>query len=504
MKTFLLIFILLSAVVETYAQKSDSLKNPSGSTGKTEISGYIQFQYQDFYIPDSVGGSTAYVSYFSGGSLFNASQSQRFTLRRGRIKVSHRLKNGEAVISTDVTERGFSLKDAYISIKENQFDVAQITAGVFSRPFGNEVMKSSSERPSPERSRVVQTIFPRERDMGVMLSFSAPEKLNFDYFDLKVSLLTGNSVNVETDSYLDVCGRLGLKKEMKEGNWEARAGVSYYNGYINHIYEPVDTISSNTITKFYIYKFGSLTEADYFGKNIQGFSVDSLESKAAGQMGSPINRRYLGIDAMLGIKTPFGKLSIEAEYIKGTQPAKVYYNNTDKDYIIYNGMNSFSPTGPSNMVSWPMYDQPQPYNPVGIKLTEKNFNTFIRNFSGGYISLVQDIAKTGVQFIFKYDWYDPNTDIAGADIKLTYTAADSLITATYLSPADVMFKTYGFGGAYQLNEQIKITAYYEVVKNEITSLPVYKGDIKLGRMPSPSFDRDIMDNVLTLRIQYKF
>jgi hypothetical protein len=42
------------------------------------------------------------------------------------------------------------------------------------------------------------------------------------------------------------------------------------------------------------------------------------------------------------------------------------------------------------------------------------------------------------------------------------------------------------------------------VQNEATKIKPYKGDYKLGFIPSPGFLKDINDNVVTIRAQYKF
>jgi len=62
----------------------------------------------------------------------------------------------------------------------------------------------------------------------------------------------------------------------------------------------------------------------------------------------------------------------------------------------------------------------------------------------------------------------------------------------------------GFGLSYQYNEHVKIGVYYDNVKNEIGDIGPYVGDIRIGRMPSPGYDRDLNDDVLTVRLQYKF
>jgi hypothetical protein len=93
--------------------------------------------------------------------------------------------------------------------------------------------------------------------------------------------------------------------------------------------------------------------------------------------------------------------------------------------------------------------------------------------------------------VVKYDWYDPNTKVSGKQI----TAKNGNVT-TFLTASDIRFSTLGLGWNYRLNPQVKLTAYYEIVKNETTGIT--------GTNSTNNYTKDLNDNVLTLRIQYKF
>jgi phosphate-selective porin len=81
----------------------------------------------------------------------------------------------------------------------------------------------------------------------------------------------------------------------------------------------------------------------------------------------------------------------------------------------------------------------------------------------------------------KYDWYDPNTDVKGADIGKP---------GTHLTATDVRYSTWGFGLTYYANENLKVLAYFDKVSNETTGLSEYSGDKR--------------DDVFTLRMQFRF
>lgn len=133
---------------------------------KIKVSGYIQMQYlksenangllQDPYDPsDPVKAG--------------------FNLRRARLKVTYDGGLTQAVLQADFNNLKLDLKDAYLEFTEPWMKTFALRAGVFNRP-NYEVEYSSSQRESPERSRVVRALYPGERDLGAMLTI-APEDL---------------------------------------------------------------------------------------------------------------------------------------------------------------------------------------------------------------------------------------------------------------------------------------------------------------------------------------
>ena len=82
----------------------------------------------------------------------------------------------------------------------------------------------------------------------------------------------------------------------------------------------------------------------------------------------------------------------------------------------------------------------------------------------------------------KYDWYDPNVKIAGKEIGKSGTNTKNI--------GDIRFDTYGFGLNYRVHSNVKLMVYYDYVINEGTMLTNYA--------------KDISDNVVTVRMQYKF
>jgi phosphate-selective porin len=194
------------------------------------------------------------------------------------------------VLQIDVIPTGVTLKDAYATIREPWTRDFSLTAGVFDRPFGFEISYSSSMRESPERSRLFQTLFPGERDLGVKLEF-APEKGPLSLFNAKVGLFSGNRGTIdETDNAKDIIGRVGVSLPFTEENLAIDAGVSGYFG----------SVRRDDNTK--IYKISSIS------------AIDSSEESYA-------DRTYIGADVQIYYDLPvLGGFSIRGEFISGKQP----------------------------------------------------------------------------------------------------------------------------------------------------------------------------------------
>lgn len=154
-------------------------------------------------------------------------------------------------------------------------------------------------------------------------------------------------------------------------------------------------------------------------------------------------RIYYGADVQMSIDWLIGITTIRAEYIMGENPGT-----------------STSNRSPSALPTSQIYH---------------------RNFNGAYFYYIQDIGTSKFQFVAKYDWFDPNVKISGMDIGKT---------GTKTALGDVRFDTYGFGINYHMNTYVKLMLYYDIVKNETTAMKGYT--------------KDILDNVFTCRLQFKF
>lgn len=156
-------------------------------------------------------------------------------------------------------------------------------------------------------------------------------------------------------------------------------------------------------------------------------------------------REYMGADFQVSIDWKIGITTIRGEYLQGSQPGS--------------GSTSASLS-------------------AQLKWSDKLYH---RNFNAAYFYLVQNIGQSKFQVVAKYDWYDPNVKISGKQIGKT---------GTNTNVGDIRFDTYGFGLTCRITSNLKILGYYDLVKNEKTSIAAYATDIK--------------DNVVTIRMQCKF
>jgi hypothetical protein len=439
----------LNGLEESYLET----KSTVDKLKKIKISGYVQTQIR---VATDTSGQVSKenknnydIGEFQGGKLPAITQSV-FQVRRARLKLGYEtalsqmyiqldclpFTTGNAVNevtqATDSTKKvstktgaflnggGVSIKDAYFKFNDPWTKSIGLKMGVFDRPFGYEISYSSSSRESPERSRVFQTLFPGERDLGIAVEYLPGDNLPVwaQHFNLKSGLFSGNGINVEFDDIRDIIGRIGFSLPLNNINMSIDGGFSGYYGYVR------DRDSS-------LYK---IVNNEWVGTK--------------GHKWEHIGRQYVGGDLELyyGNIPFFGGMSLRGEYISGQQP----------------GTASSSVSQKSDIAS--------------------SSSVYLRNFSGFYGMAVLNVDPLKCQLVGKYDVYDPNTDVDGqSQIKMA---------------ADMKYSTIGTGIVYHILENVKLMAYYDIVKNEQLN--------QTSAAKTPWLSKELNDNVFTLRVQYKF
>lgn len=269
--------------LEEEVLKTADLETQPPLVNPLKISGYLQTQL-------AFGQKEAALKV--GAANTDETRSfNRLGVRRGRMKLSYTQGIGTAVFQVDLTEKGVGLKDAYIGVREPWLNALSLKMGVFNRPFGYEIEYSSSNRESPERARVFQTLFPEERDLGVMLSLQGPPSSFLQFVKLDAGLFAGNGIKTETDNRKDFIGHLSVYPCV-QGKWECAVGFSYYKG---SVYQGSP----------FVYTMGA-----------EGF----LQDVDPAHVGGFARREYIGVDLQLYFTGQVGVAKITAEYLFGRQP----------------------------------------------------------------------------------------------------------------------------------------------------------------------------------------
>jgi len=343
-------------MLDTTKQEGKGLLNIYRNFDHLSIGAYLQPQFQAI---QEKGAKT-----FEGVD-FGANVNNRFMLRRSRIRINYLHVNKEhqpgvqVVFQFDANERGFTIRDIWGRVFENKFRLFSFTTGMFARPFGYELNLSSSDRESPERGRMSQTLMKSERDLGVMVSFEARKEIGLlKHIRFDAGFFNGQGIagNGDFDNRKDFITRVSVKPQPLGKQVTISGGASLLHGGLLQA------------TK-YVYS----TDA------VNGIKDVLLDSSSANE-GRISPRVYKGLDVQVKIKNRQGFTELRGEYITGTQTGTALTSETP--IALMSGTNGF----------------------------------YKRDFNGAYIYFLQHLFSLNHQLVVKYDWYDPNTKVSGNDI----------------------------------------------------------------------------------------
>jgi hypothetical protein len=337
-----------------------SIENSVRLLQKFKISGYIQAQYQ-YAQTDADGINFKLAKARNAYEQTELKDFSRFGLRRGRIKLTYEDGLASGVVQNYVNDKGIddngrnavTFKDIYLQVKDPWAGSCNLKAGIFERTFGHEIAYSSSRRESPERSRIFQTLFPDERDLGVAITLQPSKSSPLNIFKLEAGLFAGNGIKPQISGKMDFIGHLSVNKQI-DANTIISGGLSAYLGGILQTGNPE------------IYEMKDKAWV--------------LKSDDTDNIGKYVKRQYIGLDAQFSTMSAAGLTQLRSEYIFGEHAQNAAGSWNYKFTALQSG---------------PVY---------------------MRKISGGYVILTQDLGKTPFTAIVKYDWYNPNTKISGNDI----------------------------------------------------------------------------------------
>jgi len=423
----------------TLEQLGDSVRELEERTTRNEddlarlkairISGYVQSEWQHFDQTTSAGGR----------ALYSDSRKNLFTIRRGRIKVQHRLGDVMSyAIQTDVTEAGVSIKDAFISMSLLPRDGLRLDAGMFNRP-NFEVELSSSAREATERSQVVRAFYPGERDLGVMVS-SRPELAAGFAPRLQLGIFNGPGTSREVDAIKDIAARVSVPVPLGE-----RSPVAFDLG-----------------GSFY---YGGIPQTGARVIEFADGAADTVDNAETGGMAGFGNNRNIGVESQIRLELlPIGATVLRGELLSGQRAT------------------AGSPSTPATVG---MVRTSDGRDSIRVTAGTPATPLVIRRQMGYYVYLVQNLGDD-LQFVARYDFFDRNTDLAGAEVPSAGEAASSVL---------------GIGLNYTW-EKIRLTLYYEMPR--FAADEAIQIDPSTRRAIDAMRNEDAKDNKTTLRLQYRF
>ncbi|MEN9332749.1 MAG: hypothetical protein RLZZ94_1839 [Bacteroidota bacterium] len=362
------------------------------------------------------------------GGDFETNIKNRFSVRRSRFKLTYDKYNSKGVLQVDLSERGVRVVDAYFSITDNKIQWFTFTAGIFNRPFGHEVEYGSNVREAPERGRMSSLLFPNERDLGAKLTIQGPKTGIWNWLKLDLAMVAGVSSPDANKFTKDYDNHKDLIAHLSANRSNRNEDLKYGIG-----------------VSYYGGSNGNNNDTTYaIATDVSG--VKYFKANVVSDLGYT-KKEYFGIDFQLQKDFRWGIFTFKGEYIEGTQPGIA---TSTKSYM----------------------EKPTTY-------------MYSRSFNGAYFTLVQNITRIKSQLILKYDWYDENADVEGDEIGKTTTFGKAT------NNTDLRYDTFGFGAAYLIDNNTKVLAYYDIIKNESSK-------------NLAGYTQDINDNIFTLRFQYKF
>lgn len=419
-RKFVFVLLLLNASQLVKAQFLTDMIDTTTILGKEILQMYRKFDriyFTGYLQPQFQVAQKKGIDTWNGGDFAPKSNS-RFMIRRGRVRLDYAHMNNSDQISLyfvfqfDGTERGVVIRDFWGRVFENKWKVFQLTTGMFARPFGYEVNRSSSDRESPERGRMSQILMRNERDLGAMISFE-PRVPNhpLKYLKLDAGFFNGQGLTAtqEYDSYKDFIARASWKPYPLNKKLLISGGLSYFNG----------GLFQNTK---YTYKVAG-------DGNSKLFVVDS----ATENIGRKAPRKYYGADLQLKWKHNNGGTELRLEYWRGKQTASSETSET-----------------PTALLQEPYYE---------------------REFEGAFIYLLHTMYSKH-QLGLKYDWYDPNIQVkgeeigkAGNNINATNIKYNTLSAGyNYLISENVRLMLWY---EYAMNEKTSLTGYTSDLKDNV-------------------------------------
>jgi hypothetical protein len=423
-------------------------KSTVAALAKIKVSGFIQARYE-------YGADTGIID------SKNPPLQGRFTVKRGRVSVGSEGTLGDFLVTTQYAEDGIKLIDAYGSAYD-PWKVVKARMGVQTIPFGYEINASTPKMDNLERSLFEQSVFNGEKDLGAVLFLNYNEGA-FQYIDFKAGVLNGNmnvvgipvlgtAENGVSQAAFDdgkaYTGRLGFKAPIKDLNMEIDGGVSEY---------------------YAVYTSQNDTVFDFAG---QLSNTSSTSHISTGNVRNDLHKQIAGAD----LQAYFNVLPIGGTVLRGE-----FYTGTN---VSISGNKPFDPWSEALNTS----------NATGTDNSYVTSNkAYVKDVMGWYATLVQNFGKS-FQGVVRFEQFDPNTDVSGAQIGNGKGNGGSLLNT---SKDDIEWSMLEVGVNYFLSGNVKLSLDYDHKINETSANAT-------GSSTITDYNGQIQNDKYTFQLQYMF
>lgn len=366
------------------------------------------------------------IASYEGGN-FSENAKSRFMLRRARLKFDYRMPGKEGSFPAAVFTFQFEATERDVNIRD-----------MFVRVF----------EPKKNNFSLSAGLFSRPFGYEVNLSSSfreTPERGRASQALMPSERDLGAMVTYESQK--STRKNPQVKFDIGFFNGQGKSGPAEFDSYKDLIsrlaIKPLslsDHFNIGAGVSFLNGGWVQATKYKYEMDELNGTKFFRVDSSLSNK-GDKAPRTYYGADVQLVKKHGWGKTELRAEYWRGKQPGTA-----------------------STTV-----------NPGTVPVAP----TYLRNFDAAFFYFLQNLFNKKWELMAKLDWYDPNIKVSGKEIG-----------ATNLTVADIKYTTAGLGLTKYFTDNLKMLAYYAIVRNEETMLTGFTGDID--------------DNVFTLRMQVRF
>lgn len=259
-----------SMKIEGYGERLSAIESDIAKLTKIKISGYAQVQYDMYDIWGADGHGLKVASTTPATVITNS-----FYIRRARVKFTYEALDGvKFVLCPDFAFDKVQLKDAYIVLNDRWLQTFSLTMGQFNR-LNYEVEYSSSSREVLERTRMIQTLYPSERELGAKFEanfetkYQLPLKLQLAAFNGNFALgTTANQVR-DIDNTKDIMARALYSVKLPSSGLGIDFGAHGYFGKTEILPGTTLTGFTNEDNVAFTPKVGDQLDRSWMGGEIQ-------------------------------------------------------------------------------------------------------------------------------------------------------------------------------------------------------------------------------------------